>query len=237
MFEKYLSKNLKEEEEVIAIVRPFWLTMGVPIFFAAFLLLVDVFLFAWFLQFGSWGVLGFFLLLLTGLLWGVRSWIVWSLNAFILTNQRLIDVDQKGFFHRTVSEAALGKIQDVSFTVQGPWQTMFQYGKVIVQTAGTTTNLELEGVHHPEQIQELVTKLQQTVQEERGMKDELTASELLAMVRKIKQGVAGGKLQELLDEEHAEDAEGKRSALEDFFGKGSTEEGEGPNLRRRRRDR
>ncbi|MFA6512469.1 MAG: PH domain-containing protein [Patescibacteria group bacterium] len=236
MFENYLIRNLKEGEEVIAIVRPFWLTMGFPLFLAGLLIVIDVFLFAWLVQFGGWGLFGFFLVLLLGALWAIRSWIVWSLNAFILTNERLVDVDQKGFFHRTVSEATLSKIQDVSFSVGGPWQTMFQYGNVIVQTAGAKNNLELEGVHHPEQVQELVTKLQQTVQQEMHNEDDLTASELLAMVQKIKKGMTSGKLHKILDAEHEAAENGKTEALEDFL-ENENETGAPIDLRKRRKEK
>lgn len=229
MFEDYLSRNLKEGEAVVAIVRPYWLTMGFPMFLSAALAVFDAFFLAWFVQYGAIGVALFFLILLVALLWGVRSYVVWSLNAFILTNQRIIDVDQNGFFQRTVSEASFEKIQDVSFQISGLWQTMLKFGTVIVQTAGSSNNLELTGVHHPEQLQELITKLQASVEKERAHGDSLTASELLALVRKIKSGIGTEKLREIVGDDDV--GEGREEAVEEFFepGRGGT-----PDLRKRR---
>lgn len=233
MFEGYLTRNVKEGEDLVAIVRPYWLTMVLPLGLSVLLLLLDVFFFAWFLQFGSWGFSAFSFLFLFSILWVVRTWIVWSLNAFVITTERIIDVDQKGFFHRTVSEAALVNIQDVSFAISGPWQTLFQYGTVIIQTAGAKNNLELEGVRHPEQVQERITKVQQGVQAPAKTGD-VTAAELLALAKKIKDGVVGEKLQGLMDSDRQSEQKNRGDALTQFFGSQDADPPE-RDLRRRKK--
>ena len=53
----------------------------------------------------------FLTLIAIGVLAGVRQWILWNLNAFLITNQRIIDFDQSGLFHRRVSEASYEKFR------------------------------------------------------------------------------------------------------------------------------
>ncbi len=62
------------------------------------------------------------------------------LSLQVITNERVIDIDQKGVFNREVNELSLGQIEDVSFKQQGFWGTIFNYGNVILQTAGTGSN-------------------------------------------------------------------------------------------------
>lgn len=57
------------------------------------------------------------------------------LSAFIITDQRIIMVAQKGLFAKTVSECALSKIQDTSVTIPGFLPTLLKYGGLAVRTA------------------------------------------------------------------------------------------------------
>lgn len=59
------------------------------------------------------------------------------LSLQVITSERVIDIDQQGVFKREVNEMPLGQIEDVSFKQDGFWSTVFNYGNVILQTAGT----------------------------------------------------------------------------------------------------
>lgn len=82
----------------------------------------------------------------------------WWNDLYVLTNQRLVDVDQRGLFHRAVAEAPLGNIQDVSFEVRGIAQTVLNYGNVFVQTASATTQISIEGVTDPQAVQQSILR-------------------------------------------------------------------------------
>lgn len=81
------------------------------------------------------------------------------LDVWIITDHRIIDVRQNGFFSRSVSEMRLGRIQDVSSEIHGFWPTMLHYGNVIVQTAGESNKLFFEEVAHPEHIRDILMEL------------------------------------------------------------------------------
>lgn len=96
------------------------------------------------------------------------------LDIFIITEKRIIDIDQTGIFSRTVSELRLNRIQDVTAQVKGFWQSMFDYGDVYIQTAGEIERFHFENIPHPnhlaKEILELVeidrkTNLSDTVEE------------------------------------------------------------------------
>lgn len=100
--------------------------------------------FGWF--FG--GMLGGFLL---GALLMFPSWIAWNYSVFIVTDQRFIQITQKGFFNRSVVDVGLNQIQMVNYEVAGLQETLLGFGTIMMQTY--MGELLIHEVHHPEQIQ------------------------------------------------------------------------------------
>lgn len=86
--------------------------------------------------------------LLGGIIFGF-SWIPWYFSVFIITDQRFIQVSQKGFFHKAVSDVALTHILFVNYEIVGVEQTMLGYGTIVVQTY--VGDLVIHHVHHPAQ--------------------------------------------------------------------------------------
>lgn len=82
----------------------------------------------------------------------------WWNDLYVLTNQRLVDVDQKKLFHRAVAEAPLANIQDVSFEQRGIVQTLLNYGTVIVQTASVSTRIDMVGLTDPQAVQQAILR-------------------------------------------------------------------------------
>lgn len=89
-----------------------------------------------------------------------KAWFLWHNSHYILTTERVIAVDQKGFFHRGVSEAPLDKIQNVAYEVKGPYQTFLDFGTVRILTAGQKeADVEFLSIAHPYDVQQEITDL------------------------------------------------------------------------------
>lgn len=159
MFENYFSRNLKEDEEVIKIIRPALATYCLPFFLAIIFLLLPFFLLFLLVRWQPWGILVFFVLLIVGSFLFLRVIIVWGKHAFVLTSRRLIDFDQRGLFSKTVSETFYENIIDVSYIQRGIFSTFFRYGTIIVQTSGPKNNIELENVENPAELKEEINDL------------------------------------------------------------------------------
>lgn len=76
------------------------------------------------------------------------------LDVWIVTNDRIIDMEQFGLFSRTISEVDLFQIQDVTTDVHGPLATLFNYGDVQVKTASLNNEIVFRAVHRPNKIRE-----------------------------------------------------------------------------------
>jgi len=92
-------------------------------------------------------------------LFGFFTFIDYYLDIWIITNKRIIDVRQEGFFSRTVSELKIAKIQDVTSELKGFFQFIFRYGDVHVQTAAEKQRFNFMQIPKPEQVRDIIIKL------------------------------------------------------------------------------
>jgi hypothetical protein len=86
-----------------------------------------------------------------GLLLFAPDWISWHFSVFIVTNQRFIQITQKGLFHRSVADLGLAQIQSVNYEVKGLQETLLGFGTINMQTY--VGDLVVHDVHHPAKIQ------------------------------------------------------------------------------------
>lgn len=89
--------------------------------------------------------------LILGLLLYVPSWIAWYYSVFIVTDQRFIQITQKGLFHRSVVDIGLNQIQMVNYEIAGLQETLLGFGTIMVQTY--MGDLVIHDLHHPAKIQ------------------------------------------------------------------------------------
>lgn len=99
----------------------------------------------------GWFVGGFLGGLGLGVLLFAPGWIAWFYSIFIVTDQRLIQITQKGLFHRSVVDIGLNQIQMVNYEVAGLQETLLGFGTIMMQTY--LGDLVIHNVHHPAKIQ------------------------------------------------------------------------------------
>lgn len=151
--------QLKDGEQVKSVMRRHVVTLAPPLFLSLVLIVTPFFLLFPLFGWGIPGVALFFTAVVLGIVIAIRALVLWDADVIIVTNLRLIDVDQRGLLTRTVSEAALSAIQDVSWKRRGLFETMFRIGSVVVQTAGSATTIEARKIPRPEQTYELINEL------------------------------------------------------------------------------
>ncbi len=103
----------------------------------------------------------FFLSLIASLVLSVivffPYYIAWNFSVFIVTDQRFIQITQKGFFHRSVVDVGLNQIQMVNYEVAGLQETLLGFGTIMMQTY--MGELLIHDVHHPAHIQKKMLKI------------------------------------------------------------------------------
>ncbi|PIT88613.1 MAG: hypothetical protein COU29_02460 [Candidatus Magasanikbacteria bacterium CG10_big_fil_rev_8_21_14_0_10_36_32] len=85
--------------------------------------------------------------------------VTFYLNLTIITNDRLVDINQNGLFSRTIAEVDLYLIQDATSEIKGFFPSIFDYGNVMVQTAGSMPRCTLHNVAHPHELRKKLLDL------------------------------------------------------------------------------
>ncbi len=159
----------QSEEEVIKVVHRNWFDIASQyflVFLATIIFFAGIFVYPWiFPQFDdpSYRILFLFVenvFLLAIWVYSFLIWVDYYLDIWVVTSERIINIEQKGLFIRRVSTAEYEKIQDITVEVKGFLQTVINYGDVRIQTAGELENIIFRHVSNPYQLKNLLVKLQ-----------------------------------------------------------------------------
>jgi len=91
------------------------------------------------------------------------NFLYWYFNVYIVTNERVVDIDWYSILYHKTSSTRISKIQDVSVTRVGVFAGVFDYGDIHIQTAAEEANFEFAAVPHPELVKD---KLEELMEEE-----------------------------------------------------------------------
>jgi hypothetical protein len=91
----------------------------------------------------------------------LESFLSWYYNVYIITDERVVDIDFYSLIYRNISSAKLDRIEDVTAKTRGALQTVVNYGTVYIQTAGTREQFEFEDVPKPNTIVQFLNELLQ----------------------------------------------------------------------------
>ena len=83
------------------------------------------------------------------------TWMSWYFSVYLITNQRFIQVYQKGFFHKSVADTPLSQIQSVNYEISGIQETLLGFGTIIVQTY--LGDIVMHEMHHPAKTSTIIT--------------------------------------------------------------------------------
>ena len=109
----------------------------------------------------SWGIKFLLLFAVVAGLYFLSGYFLWLNTIYILTNQRLFAISQKGIFFRSNTEVPLGNIQNVSHTQRGPAQMLIGFGDVEIETSGAKTAMVLKNVEKPYRVQQKILSRQE----------------------------------------------------------------------------
>jgi len=84
-------------------------------------------------------------------------WTNYFLDIWIVTNQRIIDIEQKNLFNRQIKTLRMETVQDIQTDKVGLFQEFLDFGTLRVQTAGTGgTYAKIVGIPHPNEERDII---------------------------------------------------------------------------------
>ncbi|MCL5432803.1 MAG: hypothetical protein M1524_01680 [Patescibacteria group bacterium] len=87
------------------------------------------------------------------------KFITWHYNISLVTNERIVDIDFYELVYHNVAMTKLELVEDVSYTQVGFFATLFNYGDVIVQTAGEIVHFDFLAVINPSRVVGIINEL------------------------------------------------------------------------------
>lgn len=107
-------------------------------------------------QFLVISLISYYLLILT---YAFINFITWYFNIVLITDKRVVDIDFSDLVYKNVAETKLSLVQDVSYAQVGALSSLFNYGNILIQTAGSIDNFELAKAPNPQKIVDVIENL------------------------------------------------------------------------------
>lgn len=164
--------KLDTDEKILKAVHKHWFILFTRIFgiiFFAFLPLIIIYIFPHipfliphvdnFVIYISY-ILFFYLAYLL-IIWMIlfNIWTDHYLDTWIVTNKRVIVIDQRGLFSRTSGSFRLERLQDLNIEMHGIIETFLNFGTIQAQTAGgNEEEFKGYGFPSPRELKALITK-------------------------------------------------------------------------------
>jgi hypothetical protein len=168
MYSRRHFPNQKPNEHVIMFLRRHWIAPLKIISVAAVLILVPLFVYYGFFSifriFEHEVYKAAFILLVSAyylfiVLFSFANFVDYYLDVWIITNQRVINIEQKGLFSRVISEKDLGTMQDITSDVSGFFPTLLDFGDVHIQTAAENENFIFKEVPFASEVARRISNL------------------------------------------------------------------------------
>ena len=167
-----------DEEEVLLLMRRhpvtnlWWVALtamliGVPLFWGEFPLISGVSVMV---------QLSLALLWYLGLaFFALQNFLLWFYNVYIVTDERIIDVDFFGLLYKNINATQIRKVEDVNYSQIGMMSSMFNYGTVVVETSAEQKTADLsdeasaftfDAVSNPDRVVKVISELMEQEEKE-----------------------------------------------------------------------
>jgi len=179
---KFYLPHALPNEKIILLIRRHWFVLFIRLMLWAAIGLIPIalgLLLPGDLQRAAESTVGYALLALGISLYYLYLWLFifnafvdYYLDVWIVTNERIINIEQRGLFSRIAAEQRLSRIQDVAAETVGFWPTFLRYGEVRIQTAGEKERFNFRQVPEPNDIARKISSLAQLKRHYEQVKEE-----------------------------------------------------------------
>jgi hypothetical protein len=175
----FFRRHLDDDEKILLVVHKHWLWGIRALLWPTLAVVADLAL--WYLlKSRAWSLTVFGVLGFVAVLWWLRSFYDYFLDAWIITNEGVIDVDWHGFFHRESSRVLYSDIQGVSYEIKGIVATLLRVGTMEIEKISTGGSIKLERVARLKKVEGTILKSMEHYMHKKNMRDASQVKDLLA---------------------------------------------------------
>lgn len=164
--------QLEDDERLLKVVRKHWFILAAELVGVAFMALLPIVVWIGIMISQGQGWInwtfsdyGSIVLFTTPLWWIVcimiaaMIWTHYYLDLWVITDRRLIVIQQLGFFNRKTSNFRLERLQDIKVRTSGIIATLLNFGTIRAQTASASdSSFKMNGLPDPRGLQATIQR-------------------------------------------------------------------------------
>lgn len=144
-------KNMRPWEKVVKVIKVHWITYVILWIHILITTIVCGCVF-YFLSFSPLSFLIAVILRLASLILFYIEWLNYELDMYVITDSRIISIEQISFLNRAVSECNLAQVQEVNSKTKWFFPNLLNYWNILIQTAWNLSNMSMK--YCPDAMQE-----------------------------------------------------------------------------------
>src|SRR3990167_4433200 len=114
--------------------------------------------------------------------WFFRNFLDYYLDALLITDRAVIDVEWHGWFHRESTRVDYSSIEGVSYEIQGILGTMLNFGTITIERIGSGSVVEIEKVKYPRDVESAILACQSECLRTKNLKDSAQVKDIIAEI-------------------------------------------------------
>ncbi len=93
-----------------------------------------------------------------------EGFLSWYFNATLITDKKIVDINFDSLLNKNIDLAPLDKIEEADSKIKGIVGTMFNFGDIAIQTAGSKIAIDVRNVPMPDRVADLVLDMAKKLQ-------------------------------------------------------------------------
>lgn len=174
----FFGKHVDDEEQILRIVHKHWL-LGVKSLWAPTLVFIAVWSLLYYVR-TKYAVYGVSLTAIVIGVWWIRNFMDYYLDAWIVTNKGVVDLEWHGWFHRSSARVLYSDIQGLEYEIHGIVGTVLGYGDITLEKISTGGTMTMPYVKNPRAVEIVILEAMEHYMHKKNLKDASTVQEILA---------------------------------------------------------
>ncbi len=180
MLERLFQGHLEEDEPLYLIVHKHWIHSVRELSFPVLVFVCTlIFLYVAPIKPVAFAVL---IIDLGIVVWLFRNFLDYYLDALLITDRAVIDVEWHGWFHRESTRIEYSSIEGVSYEIQGIIGTLLNFGTITIERIGSGSVVEIENVKRPRDIESAILACQSECIHAKNLKDSAQVKDIIAEI-------------------------------------------------------
>jgi len=174
----FFDQHLDDEENILLVVHKHWL-IGLKDLWLPTAVFIAIWSVLYFVH-TKVAVYAISLSAMSIAIWWIRNFLDYYLDAWVVTNKGIIDLEWHGWFHRTSARVLYSDIQGIEYELKGILGTILGYGSMSLEKISTGGKISIPYVSKPRIVESIILEAMESYMHKKNLKDATTVQNILA---------------------------------------------------------